>query len=115
MNRILKEIAAGLQLPEILETISRNRSRSLLTGFGIFWGVFMLILLIGQHAAEHADVAEDGRGDDALGDDELQDVVRFGSDGLPHPELACALLHGDEHDVRYAHDTAEQGEQSHHP
>ena len=47
MNSILKEIAAGLQLPEILETISRNRSRSLLTGFGIFWGVFMLILLIG--------------------------------------------------------------------
>ena len=32
---------------EILDSITRNRSRSLLTGFGIFWGVFMLMLLIG--------------------------------------------------------------------
>ena len=32
---------------EILDTLSRNKSRSLLTGFGVFWGVFMLILLIG--------------------------------------------------------------------
>ena len=32
---------------EILDTITRNKSRSLLTGFGVFWGVFMLIALIG--------------------------------------------------------------------
>ena len=32
---------------EILDSITRNRSRSLLTGFGVFWGVFMLMLLIG--------------------------------------------------------------------
>lgn len=32
---------------EILDTITRNKSRSFLTGFGVFWGVFMLILLIG--------------------------------------------------------------------
>ena len=31
---------------EILDTITRNKSRSLLTGFGVFWGVFMLIALI---------------------------------------------------------------------
>lgn len=32
---------------EILDTITRNKSRSFLTGFGVFWGVFMLIALIG--------------------------------------------------------------------
>lgn len=32
---------------EILDTLSRNKSRSLLTGFGVFWGVFMLLTLIG--------------------------------------------------------------------
>lgn len=32
---------------EIIDTLTRNKSRSLLTGFGVFWGVFMLIFLIG--------------------------------------------------------------------
>ncbi len=32
---------------EILNSILRNKSRSLLTGFGVFWGVFMLMLLTG--------------------------------------------------------------------
>ena len=32
---------------EITEAIKRNRSRSLLTGFGVFWGIFMLLLLMG--------------------------------------------------------------------
>ena len=32
---------------EILDTLSRNRGRTLLTGFGVFWGIFMLILLVG--------------------------------------------------------------------
>lgn len=32
---------------EILDTLTRNKSRSFLTGFGVFWGVFMLVLLIG--------------------------------------------------------------------
>ena len=32
---------------EILDTLTRNKARSLLTGFGVFWGVYMLVSLIG--------------------------------------------------------------------
>ena len=35
------------QYREILDTLTRNKSRSFLTGFGVFWGVFMLVALIG--------------------------------------------------------------------
>lgn len=34
-------------LGEIWSSIERNRSRSLLTGFGVFWGIFMLLTLMG--------------------------------------------------------------------
>lgn len=32
---------------EIIDALVRNKRRSLLTGFGIFWGLFMLLFLIG--------------------------------------------------------------------
>ena len=32
---------------EIVDTLSRNRSRTILTGFGIFWGIFMLLVMLG--------------------------------------------------------------------
>lgn len=32
---------------EILDTLTRNKSRSLLTGFGVFWGLFMLLFMLG--------------------------------------------------------------------
>ena len=34
-------------LDEIWQTITKNRSRSLLTAFGVFWGMLMLMILIG--------------------------------------------------------------------
>lgn len=35
---------------ELTETLLRNKTRSFLTGFGVFWGVFMLVALIGGGA-----------------------------------------------------------------
>ena len=32
---------------EVLDTLTRNKSRSFLTGFGVFWGVFKLVALMG--------------------------------------------------------------------
>ena len=35
---------------ELLQTLLRNKTRTFLTGFGVFWGVFMLVALIGGGA-----------------------------------------------------------------
>ena len=51
MSNLINKISRALPdidtYREILDTLTRNKSRSFLTGFGVFWGVFMLIILIG--------------------------------------------------------------------
>ena len=32
---------------EIWQTINRNRKRSIMTAFGVFWGIFMLTIMMG--------------------------------------------------------------------
>ena len=43
----LRQIFDSDRLAEVASTLAGNKSRTMLTAFGIFWGVFMLILLLG--------------------------------------------------------------------
>ena len=42
----LRQIFDSDRLAEVASTLAGNKSRTMLTAFGIFWGVFMLILLL---------------------------------------------------------------------
>ena len=46
MNSILADIFDPDRFSEVWASITRNRRRSLLTAFGVFWGVFMLVVML---------------------------------------------------------------------
>jgi putative ABC transport system permease protein len=62
----------GLQ--EIAFTLGQNKLRTLLTAFGVFWGVFMLILLLGFGRGMQHGVMED------FGSDVLDFIIVFPGD-----------------------------------
>ncbi|MDR0711836.1 MAG: ABC transporter permease [Prevotellaceae bacterium] len=49
-------------LHEIWVTITRNKMRSLLTGFGVFWGIFMLVIMLGAGSALEAGMLRNVQG-----------------------------------------------------
>jgi putative ABC transport system permease protein len=62
----------GLQ--EILYTLRQNKLRTLLTAFGVFWGIFMLILLLGFGRGMQNGVMTD------FGSDVLDFIIVWGGD-----------------------------------
>lgn len=59
-------------LQEILFTLRQNKLRTLLTAFGVFWGIFMLILLLGAGRGMQNGVL------DSFGDDALDSIIIWG-------------------------------------
>jgi putative ABC transport system permease protein len=62
----------GLQ--EIIFTLRQNKLRTLLTAFGVFWGIFMLILLLGAGRGMQHGVM------DQFGSDVLDFIIIFSGD-----------------------------------
>ena len=50
------------QWGEIYDSLTRNKTRTLLTAFGVFWGIFMLVLLMGGGKGLESMLAENFAG-----------------------------------------------------
>jgi len=71
----------GLQ--EILFTLRQNKLRTLLTAFGVFWGIFMLIMLLGAGRGMQHGVYED------FGSDVLDFIIVWsGETSVPYHGLS---------------------------
>jgi putative ABC transport system permease protein len=84
---------------EILHTISKNKLRTLLTGFSVAWGIFMLILLLGSGQGLANGVEWQFR------DDAINSIwIRSGQTSLPHrgmkPGRSIQFTNGDHDEVR---------------
>ena len=82
----------GLQ--EILFTLRQNKLRTLLTAFGVFWGIFMLVLLLGAGRGMQNGVYDDF-GSDVLdfiivwsGDDQRRRITAWVA-GPEDPARSC--------------------------
>jgi putative ABC transport system permease protein len=62
----------GLQ--EILFTLRRNKLRTVLTAFGVFWGIFMLVLLLGAGRGMQNGIYDD------FGSDVLDSIIVWTGD-----------------------------------
>ncbi len=47
IKAILRQVFDSDRFAEVTSTLAGNKSRTMLTAFGIFWGVFMFVLLLG--------------------------------------------------------------------
>ena len=50
------------QWGEIYDSLARNKTRTFLTAFGVFWGIFMLVLLMGGGKGLESMLAENFAG-----------------------------------------------------
>lgn len=99
---------------EVADSLTRNRARSILTGFGIFWGIFMLLFLKGGGAGFKDKIMQnfEGFASNAIfitsGETTMPykgfregrswsldytDAVRFGT-GMPEVETVSPLIFG---------------------